>query len=51
MIKVVNLVSLLAAPIIVQQSQLGFWGWALAVAMFVAVVWAIRKSNKPTSLK
>ncbi len=50
MIKVVNLVSLLAAPIIVQQSQLGFWGWALAVAMFVAVVWAIRKSNKPTSL-
>ncbi len=49
MIKVVNLVSLLAAPIIVQQTKLDWIGWGLVIIMIGAIVWAIRTSDKPTS--
>ncbi len=47
MIKVVNLVSLLAAPILVKYGKLGWIGW-LAVAMLGAgLIWGIWKSKKP----
>ncbi|MBP7355918.1 MAG: sodium-translocating pyrophosphatase [Longilinea sp.] len=46
MIKVVNLVSLLAAPIIVQHQTLGWGGWALALVLTAAIVWAIMQSKK-----
>jgi K(+)-stimulated pyrophosphate-energized sodium pump len=46
MIKVVNLVSLLAAPILVKYSPLTLLGWVVVLVLFVAVVWAIRQSKK-----
>jgi K(+)-stimulated pyrophosphate-energized sodium pump len=46
MIKVVNLVSLLAAPIIVQHQTLGWGGWVLVLVLTAAVVWAIFQSKK-----
>lgn len=45
MIKVVNLVSLLAAPIIVQHS--GGSKYLVAIVLLAAVVWAILQSKKP----
>lgn len=45
MIKVVNIVSLLAAPVIVQQSGVG--KYIVAVVLLAAVVWAILQSKKP----
>lgn len=46
MIKVVNLVSLLAAPIIVQHQ--GSWvSYLVAAAFAVAIVWAILQSKRP----
>jgi K(+)-stimulated pyrophosphate-energized sodium pump len=46
MIKVVNLVSLIAAPIIVQ-NQSGVIGYIVAAVLLVAIVWAILVSKKP----
>jgi K(+)-stimulated pyrophosphate-energized sodium pump len=46
MIKVVNLVSLLAAPIIVSQQKLGIVGWIIVILMVVALVWAVFQSKK-----
>ncbi len=45
MIKVVNLVSLLAAPIMVQAS--GIVPWIVAAVLLAAIVWAIVQSKKP----
>jgi len=49
MIKVVNLVSLLAAPVIVA-SETGnpIIRYAVAAALFAAMVWAVITSNRPT---
>jgi len=47
MIKVVNMVSLLAAPVIVKYEQLGVVGWLIVVALLGAIIWAIKESNKP----
>ena len=48
MIKVVNLISLLAAPIIVKyQDNLGVVGWVVAAALLAAIVWGIWSSNRP----
>lgn len=48
MIKVVNMVSLLAAPIIVSHSSLT-WGVAMVVIiLFGVVAWAIMQSKRPT---
>jgi K(+)-stimulated pyrophosphate-energized sodium pump len=47
MIKVVNLVSLLAAPVIVKFQSLGIGGWIVVVIMVSAVLWAILQSKKP----
>ncbi len=48
MIKVVNLVSLLAAPVIVQhQGSVGMW--LVAVLLGAAIIWGIFQSKKPTT--
>ncbi len=47
MIKVVNMVSLLAAPIIVQHRELGVVGWLVVAGLAAALVWAIWQSKKP----
>jgi K(+)-stimulated pyrophosphate-energized sodium pump len=47
MIKVVNLVSLLAAPILVSNSHLGIIGWLVVGVLLVGVVWSISISKKP----
>ncbi|NTV35342.1 MAG: sodium-translocating pyrophosphatase [Anaerolineaceae bacterium] len=46
MIKVVNLVSLLAAPVIVRYQNLGVIGWVIVVALAAAVVWAVWQSKR-----
>jgi K(+)-stimulated pyrophosphate-energized sodium pump len=45
MIKVVNLVSLLAAPLMVQAS--GAVPYVIAAVLLIAVIWAIFQSKKP----
>jgi K(+)-stimulated pyrophosphate-energized sodium pump len=47
MIKVVNLVSLLAAPVIVKYQELGVVGWIVVAALGAAMVWALSVSKKP----
>jgi K(+)-stimulated pyrophosphate-energized sodium pump len=46
MIKVVNLVSVIIAPIIVQHSELGVIGWIVVLVLLGFVVWAVRTSKK-----
>jgi K(+)-stimulated pyrophosphate-energized sodium pump len=46
MIKVVNIVSLIAAPIIVKYQQLGFWGWMVVAALSAALIWGLVSSKK-----
>ncbi len=48
MIKVVNLVSLLAAPVIVNYQNLGIGGWVVAVLLVAGVVWGIVQSKRPS---
>jgi K(+)-stimulated pyrophosphate-energized sodium pump len=47
MIKVVNLVSLIAAPVLVSYSDLGVGGWIAVVLLAAAFVWGVRQSKKP----
>ncbi len=47
MIKVVNLVSLLAAPIIVKYEHLGVGGWIVVALLLVAIIWAFTRSQRP----
>jgi K(+)-stimulated pyrophosphate-energized sodium pump len=47
MIKVVNLISVIIAPIIVQYSKLGPGTWMVISFLFGLLVWAIWKSKKP----
>jgi K(+)-stimulated pyrophosphate-energized sodium pump len=47
MIKVVNLVSVIVAPIIVQYRHLGWGGWIAVVVLLGVLVWAIWQSKKP----
>jgi K(+)-stimulated pyrophosphate-energized sodium pump len=49
MIKVVNLVSVIIAPIVVQYTQLDLVGWAIIVILVATLVWAIWQSKKPVS--
>jgi K(+)-stimulated pyrophosphate-energized sodium pump len=46
MIKVVNLVSLIAAPILVRYSDLGWAGWLVVILMAAGVTWGILRSKK-----
>jgi K(+)-stimulated pyrophosphate-energized sodium pump len=48
MIKVVNMVSLLAAPVLVKYQGNTWAVWIIAVLLFAAVWWSIRTSKKPT---
>jgi K(+)-stimulated pyrophosphate-energized sodium pump len=47
MIKVVNLVSLIVAPIIVQYRQLGLVGWIIVIILLGGLLWGIAQSKKP----
>jgi K(+)-stimulated pyrophosphate-energized sodium pump len=47
MIKVVNLVSLLAAPILVSYTHLDLIGWVVVVLLLGGVTWSILRSKKP----
>ncbi len=49
MIKVVNLVSLLAAPIIVKYSDAVVGSYVVAAMLLILVVWAILKSKRPAN--
>jgi len=49
MIKVVNLVSVIIAPIIVQYRTLGLGGWAIVVVLTSALIWAVWQSKRTTS--
>lgn len=51
MIKVVNLVSLIAAPVIVRYQNLGIVGWVVVALLLAAIVWAIAVSKKPAILR
>jgi K(+)-stimulated pyrophosphate-energized sodium pump len=51
MIKVVNLVSLIAAPVIVKYQNLGVIGWLVVALLFGAVVWAISVSKRKAVIK
>jgi len=46
MIKVVNLVSLIAAPILVKYETLGVGGWIVVIVLLASVVWSILRSKK-----
>ncbi len=48
MIKVVNLVSVIIAPIVVQYQRLGLIGWVAVAILVVVLIWAIQQSKKPT---
>jgi K(+)-stimulated pyrophosphate-energized sodium pump len=48
MIKVVNLVALIIAPIVVTYKTLGFGGWIIVGLLMLALIWAILQSKKPT---
>lgn len=50
MIKVVNTVSVIAAPVIVATSD-GIAKWVVAAVLFAIVVWAIAQSNKKVVIK
>jgi K(+)-stimulated pyrophosphate-energized sodium pump len=47
MIKVVNLVSVIVAPIIVKYNNLGVGGWIVVGLLLAATIWAIFQSKKP----
>ena len=47
MIKVVNLVLVIIAPIVVQYNRLGLGTWLVIAALAGAMVWAILKSKRP----
>ncbi len=46
MIKVVNMVSLIAAPILVAYQKLNFVGWVVVILLAAAIVWSIARSKK-----
>jgi K(+)-stimulated pyrophosphate-energized sodium pump len=48
MIKVVNLVSVIIAPIVVQYTELGVIGWAIVLVLIAVLIWAVRQSKRPT---
>jgi K(+)-stimulated pyrophosphate-energized sodium pump len=46
MIKVVNLVSLITAPILVKYQDLGLSGWILAGLLVIGMIWSLLQSKK-----
>ncbi len=51
MIKVVNMISLLAAPVIVKYQELGVVGWIVVAVLFAGVIWALSVSKKPAHIE
>jgi len=52
MIKVVNLISLLAAPVIVRyQGNMGWVGWVVAAVFLGGIIWALSVSKKPAHIE
>ncbi|MCE5209869.1 MAG: sodium-translocating pyrophosphatase [Chloroflexi bacterium] len=49
MIKVVNMVSLLAAPVIVKYQDLGVGGWLVVAVLVAAFIWGLSRSKKPVA--
>jgi K(+)-stimulated pyrophosphate-energized sodium pump len=49
MIKVVNLVSVIIAPIVVAYKELGPYGWLVVFLLFTIVVWSFRHSRRSVS--
>ena len=47
MIKVVNLVALIVAPIVVAYKDLSLGSWVVIVLLLAVLVWAIAQSKKP----
>ncbi len=47
MIKVVNLVSVIIAPIVVQYANLGIVGWGIVLLLLSVLGWAIWQSKRP----
>jgi K(+)-stimulated pyrophosphate-energized sodium pump len=47
MIKVVNLVALIVAPIIVAYKNMGIGGWLVVILLLALLVWAIFQSKRP----
>jgi K(+)-stimulated pyrophosphate-energized sodium pump len=48
MIKLVNLISLLAAPILVKYTELNWVAWVVVIILLAGIIWGIRQSKKPT---
>jgi K(+)-stimulated pyrophosphate-energized sodium pump len=46
MIKVVNLVALIIAPIVVQYQSLGIVGWLVVLALVAVFAWSIWQSKR-----
>ncbi len=46
MIKVVNLVSLLAAPVLVNYQKLSIGGWLVVMVLLAGIIWSIAQSKK-----
>ncbi len=46
MIKVVNLISLIVAPILVQYQNLSWIGWGIVILLFGTTIWALMRSKK-----
>jgi len=47
LIKVVNLVAVIIAPIVVQYAELGVAGWLAVAALTAVLIWAIAQSKRP----
>ena len=47
MIKVVNLVALIIAPIVVAYKDMSWIGWAIVILLVLVLGWAILQSKKP----
>lgn len=50
MIKVVNMVALIIAPIVVTYKEMTFGGWVAVALLLASFVWAILQSKRPASL-
>jgi K(+)-stimulated pyrophosphate-energized sodium pump len=46
MIKVVNLISLLAAPILVKYTEMNWVIWVVVILLLAGIIWGIRQSKK-----
>jgi K(+)-stimulated pyrophosphate-energized sodium pump len=49
MIKVVNLISVIIAPIVVQHTHLGLYAWLAVVIMFAVLIWSFRHTRRSVS--